>query len=194
MTDLYDSQGLQHVAVFQQHIASSGITGQLLQAAVEWAQIHLGHSTNLFSIDYDRFGKLLPRSFIKTLWEYCWENNISMLIPTPNLGQHRAGDQFLMESFASLQHPRPLTSNELAILNRCRLHLKVHTLSDITDGSRSYITKQSLKGTRDKERPLYHDWPEQQSRNAAVEIMEENNKIWFSLTRETIEFSSRCLD
>ena len=39
----------------------------------------------------------------------------------------------------------------------------MHTLSDITDGSGKYITRQSLQGHKDKERPLYHDWPEQQS-------------------------------
>ena len=75
---LYNSRGIQHIAFFQQHITSPSITGQLLRAAVEWAQIHLGQSTNIFSIDYDRFEKLLPRSFIKTLWEYCWENKISI--------------------------------------------------------------------------------------------------------------------
>ena len=39
----------------------------------------------------------------------------------------------------------------------------MHTLSEITDGTGIHITKQALQGHRDKERPHYHDWPEQQS-------------------------------
>ena len=117
LTNLYDSQGLQHVAFFQQHVTSPDITGQLLRAAVEWAQIHLGQAENIFNLDFKRYGKLLPRSFIKTLWEYCWENKISILTPTNKLEHHREGDQFIMTLLAQIETPRQLTSSELETLN-----------------------------------------------------------------------------
>ena len=53
------------------------------------------------------------------------------------------------------------TISDLAKINRCRLYLRVTTLSDITSGDGKTICKQYWDGYRDDERILLHDWPEQ---------------------------------
>ena len=159
MTDLYVSQGLAHVEIVQEYIRSTCMIGSLLRTAIEWAKIHVGSDQNFFDLDFDKYGHLLPQSFLKTTWQFVHEYNIKMPTVLSQLQPSRDHDKFLMDTFVNAE-PK-FTATELQRLNRCRLYLHVSTVSDITDGSGVRISKQSSNGHRDPDRPQYHDWPEQ---------------------------------
>lgn len=158
MTDLFVSQGISHVDIIQEYIHSTCMTGSLLRAAIEWAKIHVGVEGNFFQLDFKRYGNLLPRSFVKTAWEFARKYHIDLPNTDPNLIPHREQDQFLMEAFAAQPS---ITNSQLTELNRCRLFLQVHTLSDIVDGSGTRLSKQYFDGTIDQYRTPSHDWPKQ---------------------------------
>ena len=155
---LFTIQGASKLTIFQEYINSNEITGNLLRAALEWATIHIGLPGNLFDHDYDTYGHLLPRSFIRTLWEFTSTHNIKVPRVHPELEHHRERDRYLMHDFVL---SNTVSKKDLQKLNRCRLYLKVTTLSDITSGDGETICKQYWDGIRDDQRSPLHDWPEQ---------------------------------
>ena len=157
------TQGISHIETIQEYLHSKCMTGSLLWSTLEWAQIHIGIDQNLFSLDYEKYKHLLPKSFIKTAWEFASLYNIQLSTNIPSLSQHREGDQFLMQAFGDIQDPIPFTSSELETLNSCRLYLNVTTLSDIVDGSGTRICKRATDGIRDTDLPSNHQWPNQAS-------------------------------
>ena len=92
LTDLYVAQGLRHVEFIQQYLTFQCMSGQLIQTVIEWAQIYLGISTNLFDFDFKRCRHLLPWSFVRTTWEFGSEHNIHIPTHKPFLPLHRKGD------------------------------------------------------------------------------------------------------
>ena len=71
----------------------------------------------------------------------------------------RIGNRHLMEAFGE----SGFEQNSLLKLNRCRLHLQLHTISDIVDGSGESLCRLALKGTSNKWEINLFDWPIQKS-------------------------------
>ena len=88
LDNLFEIQGVTKLTILQEYIHSDEITGTLLRSALEWATIHIGLSGNLFEHDYNRYGDLLPRSFIKTLWEFMYFHNVKLPQVHPDLEHH----------------------------------------------------------------------------------------------------------
>ena len=62
--------------------------------------IHLGiGNKNLFDVDFNFFGHLLPRTWIKSLWQFAHKYQITMPTYEYNLASRRENDKFLMEEF-----------------------------------------------------------------------------------------------
>ena len=130
----------------------------ILRANLEWAMIHVGiGNANIFDVDFSSFGHLLPRTWIKSLWQFVHEYGIKMP-PYEHIIKHkREHDIFLMEAF----HQAGFNKRELTRLNRCRLYLQVETLSDITDGTGDMILATIYNGNRTSFGIAVHDWPVQ---------------------------------
>jgi hypothetical protein len=69
----------------------------------------------------------------------------------------RANDQLLIPLF----HEKGIRADKLQRVNRCRLFLQVLTISDITTGCGTKITKAAWNGTRDTTRTSRYQWPSQ---------------------------------
>jgi hypothetical protein len=69
----------------------------------------------------------------------------------------RVGDQYLMHAFA-LQHYKP---KELAMINQCRMFLKVITLADITTANGKSLHPWSYKGIQRQPHLHRYHWPRQ---------------------------------
>ena len=115
----------------------------------------------MFDLDYKKFSKILPRSFLATAWEFASSHNIKLPFHKNYFPLRRTGDQYLMEAFTNPDLAHPFSPSELASLNCCRLYLQVTTLADIVDGSGLRISKRAKDGIRDHTRPHYHPWPVQ---------------------------------
>ena len=67
---------------------------------MEWALIHIGiGNCSLFDINYDHFGHLLPRTWIRSLWQFVHEYQIKLPSYEHILTERRDNDKFLMEEF-----------------------------------------------------------------------------------------------
>ena len=129
----------------------------LLRASIEWAVIHLGiGNRNLFDVDLKIFGHLLPRTWIKSLWQFAHKYQLTMPTYEYTLAPRRENVKFLMEEF----HQAGFGLKQLVKLNQCRLYLQVKTLSDITEGKGDRISKTPYTGNR-ANNPVYHNWPQQ---------------------------------
>ena len=125
--------------------------------------IHVGiGDTSLFDLDYNVYGYLLPKTWIRSLWEFVDEYKIKLPTYEHGIKKKRDGDEFLMDAF----HRAGYSKKRLSKLNRCRLFLQVEILSDITDGTGNQISNCAYQGHRTSHELSSHDWPEQISPNA----------------------------
>jgi hypothetical protein len=76
---------------------------------------------------------------------------------SPDFALSRANDQLLIPLF----HEQGIRDDQLQRLNRCRLFLQVLTISDITTGCGTKITKAAWNGVRDTTRTSSYQWPSQ---------------------------------
>ena len=106
--------------------------------------IHIGIGRNIFSLDYDLYGDLLPHTWVKNVWAFASKHDITLPSPSSLLDLHRQGDVFLMEEFANAG----FTMTDLKKLNRCRIYLRVVRLSDIVTNNGKYIKDAYLNGTK----------------------------------------------
>ena len=132
MDDLYRYQGTSRIAIIQEHLHTTTITGEMLRTSIEAAKIEIGIGRNIFELEYKKFGILLTECWIKDVWKFADENGITIKEEvTNNVEFEREGDVFLMEEIV---HSNKFKPSELQKINRCRIHLQVMLLSEITDG------------------------------------------------------------
>ena len=79
------------------------------------------------------------------MWQYAIEHEIRITTNIPELELQCINNQFLMLMF--WQHGYKGT--QLALLNKCRLWLKVTTLADITDGQGRELLTPMLIGSNE---------------------------------------------
>jgi Reverse transcriptase (RNA-dependent DNA polymerase) len=151
---IFDRQGIAGLGQFLRHIGDyKSMTGKLLRASLEYAQIELGIPQLLFSTETAALGHLLTDSFIRHLWHYCDHRGISIRGPVARIELKREGDQYIIP--ACLENASP---DELAIVNKCRLFLQVTTLAEICDNSGNRIAEWAWKGDRNQ---VQQGWPVQ---------------------------------
>jgi hypothetical protein len=144
INNLYLVQGSKHIALLHQFLDTDTITGDLLRNSIELTKMYVGHGENLFSLDFSRLGRLTPPTWISHLWGFCHKFKIKIEDGvTSNLTPKRLNDKFIMQEIA--QH-REFSNTELVHINRCRMHLKVMTISDIANGNGQLLRHGVLKG------------------------------------------------
>ena len=172
---LYITQGLMHIDKFVQHINSDSITGKLIRVSIEMAQLELGIGRDIFSLPYQKFHFLVQEGWIKSIWRFTHEHNITIRnrvthLPLPQ----REHDLFLMEAFQDQGYSHA----ELQILNNCRKYLRVLTLSDIMTGTGDTFTEHYLCRREPQQRNRFI-WPRQSQPSTAM------IKLWKKALRKT---------
>ena len=158
MDDLYTYQGTSRIAIIQEHLHADTITGEMLRTSIEAAKIEIGIGRNIFELEFEKFGVLLTDCWIKDVWRFADENNISVYDETTETIEYeREGDVFLMEEIV---HSGKFKKNELSKINICRLHLQVVLLSEVVDGYGEKVTA-TISCQKDRTRKTPYIWPEQ---------------------------------
>ena len=104
--------------------------------------LELGVTTVSFNLPYDDCNQCATNTWIKHVWKFCWEHNVTIHMPPPKLIPNRENDINIMERFIQQGYSK----SYLASLNRCRIYLKVIWLSDITTVDGKNINKVSYQG------------------------------------------------
>ena len=186
MSNLFITQGISHIQKFHQHWGTRSITDNLLRVSFETCLLEVGIGRNLFSLDFDRLGKLVTDGWIKHLWEFCSKYGITItdrVTEYPPLSRER--DVFLMEVFAN----EDLTKDQLIKLNNCRKYLEVMTLSDIMDGYGTCFT-QCYKVIKDDTRVTHYNWPNSvRPGSTAIKLWKSTLRKVFGLKQGKTEYS-----
>lgn len=177
---LYTSQGIFHIEKLMKFLPSNTLTGKLQRVSLQLCILEIGIGRNIFQLPYRQFECLLSDSWIKHVWEFAYENEITIVdrvseFPLPS----RQGDVFLMEAFSEQGYSR----KQMQILNRCRIYLQALTLSDVMNGKGDGFT-QTIRGERDPQKRNDFRWPYQPAPSTQM------IKFWKKALRKTFGMSA----
>lgn len=129
--DLWFEQGFEQVESYVHHAnLACDITGSQLRCSLENLRLELGLPSCPLSYDYSIWHLCGTTVQVYIVWEFCSRLGLSIHDHLPALTVQRDGDVFLMESFAK----NGFSPKQLAMLNRCRMFLRVIYLSDLATG------------------------------------------------------------
>jgi hypothetical protein len=84
----YYNQELSHIATCLFEAERSTITGELIRASLEQLQVEIGLPGYLLQQDYSRLALLATGCWLKTVWEFSWNNEIEIYDTLPKLDLH----------------------------------------------------------------------------------------------------------
>lgn len=118
---------------------------RILRVSCEYFLLELGFPGPLFSPPPATWASCITTSWIKSTWEMCFSQGITIATDVRLPPLRRVSDCYLMLAFHDLGY----SALELAVLNRCRLFMQVLTLSDIVSADGSFISQAGLLVQRD---------------------------------------------
>eukprot|EP00957_Ditylum_brightwellii_P098558 7507797-Ditylum_brightwellii.AAC.1 len=154
--------GISKLAIWMRQSTSNTILGLWFRISYEYLMLEINQPGHLFAVDYSKWSFLATDYWIKDLWQFVWEHSITLSPPLlATLHIQRINDQYLMPWFKSLR----ATDDELIILNRCRMVLKVISLADISSGNGSYILTQALQPQTWNTSLVAATWPDSKAKH-----------------------------
>jgi hypothetical protein len=124
------------------HTSLSSTTGKLYNTSLELLLVEAGLGAEVHWIPEAYLTPLCTNTLIKSTCPFLIEFQLE-LRHSIKLTLGREGDGYLMESFMS----GGALIEELSILNRCRLHLRTLSISDIATGVSPVIRKVQISKT-----------------------------------------------
>ena len=154
--NLYHTQSLRHIKDIIDQTWKGTPAEKLLIANIEGVKLDAGIGGKLFQNKINPTWLTTNNVWIVDTLQFCIRYNIQFEEPGADLQLKRSGDAFLMEGFIAAG----ANTLEMAALNRCRLFLRVTTVSDISIGDGSKLHPQVYARKRFGRRDTYH-WPTQ---------------------------------
>jgi hypothetical protein len=183
-----EEQGIAAIGQLVRYINDpDSMTGKLLQASLETMQVETGVDIPVLQADWNKFGHLATKCYVKSIWEFCSKAGITMQANLPILPRLRGGDKQLITSFQER-----FNKKQLARLNKCRLAVRATTWADVVtiDGKR--ILGRAWRGmmvfTREKVKwpnqgdPTKQDWNLWRKALATV-VAQVDETQWRSMAR-----------
>lgn len=152
---LYTTQGIAKLESLISHNMQDSVTRHLFQACIEGTMLEVGVG-DVFSSNYKVLHSLATGGIIKSTWEFCWKNNIKIVIPDPAPLLEREHDRFITDVFVE----NGFTGAQLYTLNQCRVYLEALTVSDISSADGLRLENDIRLGKRLMDRPSRFTWPE----------------------------------
>ena len=164
-----EKQFIEKLKIFLFHVSTDTQLAQIIKHNLESLQLILGTHHHIFQLAYDKYGMLVPKSWITHLWEMSCKYKISINGFYERTTPTRKNDKALMDMIVESDRFSP---NEKEKINYCRLYLQVQNLSDITNGQGEHIDYCAVHHIRNPDRISEHKWPYQPNPSAA------SWKIW----------------
>jgi len=128
---LYDTMGMEKSKFMFMHLRRMDTTGKLLIIAMQQAQLECGSGTLFFNLDFEEWNKLITQTWQTNLWEYYSKRRMMIDLDLEIVTKHnRNKDAFIMDI---LKQSNAFSDVELSQVNKVRQHMKLLTLSDVTD-------------------------------------------------------------
>jgi len=129
-------QGIMAIKLFLEHANSFRIESTLITTSMEYTQLQLGSSLQVFENNFSKWGFLMEPTWITSIWQFILNHHIqlqsfNMKVPEPP----RLHDRFIME----IAMESGLSDTELSAINQCRLAHQALFLLDVTTGWGDHI-------------------------------------------------------
>ena len=154
--NLYHTQGIRHIKDILDQSWRNTPSAKLLIANIESMKIDAGIGGYLFQQDTPLSWLTTKDTIVSNTLDFCQRYEITFQEPGTNLQLKRENDAFLMEGFIAAG----ATTTELQAINRCRLYLRVTTVSDISTGDGQRLSQTAYERKTYTYRDTYH-WPQQ---------------------------------
>jgi hypothetical protein len=180
MKHLYDIQGCDSTRLLLQEICDkTSTTSQMIAILIDTIQLEAGIGSPILedtrTLDYLEWG------WIPQIREFLHHINGKIVGFGTKPPRHRDGDQYIMDS-KILKH---CTYKERMLIHRCRLHLQVEVLSDITNDKGDRILEVWKNNNKDKPSRSTKKWPLQ------TDPGKEAWRIWKKFIHQSFE-NSNC--
>lgn len=142
LPQVYSTQGVDKLDLLLGHLRTHDRTGQLIHSDLTYLQLLSGSGFFILNQPQKNY-QWIEQGWLTSIWIFLNSSDLKLLYPnhwTPNLP--RAHDQYIMDYFISLKLPK----NAMVRLNRCRLYLRVLTISDIASACGTYILSAAKHG------------------------------------------------
>ena len=154
--NLYHTQNIRHIKDIIEQTWKNSPSAKLLRANLKSLHLDAGISGHLFNSDLPVPWVTTQDTIVYQTLKFCQKYQITFKEPGSTLQLKRKGDALLMEGFIAAK----ATISELCSLNRCRLHLKVTTVADISTGDREHLSQRAFQRTPFGLQDTYN-WPAQ---------------------------------
>ena len=123
--------------------------------------MEMGIGGDIFQAPFQQLKECITDTWFKSTLEFISENDINIDSPMAQLQLWRTGDTFLTADAIEAG----MSGKDLAAINRCRMHLKATTLSDITIARPTRLTMDAYDVVFREENPnnsaRAYRWPQQ---------------------------------
>ena len=126
--DLYILQGIAHLKAMIDEGESDSTTGKLLRNLIEQHVMEVGLSTEPADWSHEAIKSIMTDSWFKNTLEFMESAELRMHTGIKTISKWTSNDMFLMEDVIG----QGITGAQLDAFNRCRMHLRALTVSDIS--------------------------------------------------------------
>jgi hypothetical protein len=146
LNNIFWLQGVLHIVDIIDHLWSQSVSGHLIQTSLQELRSELGTNMDFFSHHFQSYKSLIMTdSWILNTWKFTSNFHIRLTDLSPPVKWRRQNDQSIIDAIRNNPAIKP---SEWRSINRCRLYLKVFTLSDITTADGLRLTGYSIRGYR----------------------------------------------
>ncbi len=153
--DPYVLQGLTWLKTLLRHRDRATVTGLLIRQSMELLHLEIGTGNPLFQDDFATFKSLATDCWLKHVWSFQQELELSLQHATPVLTLQSTSDLFLMSLFADAG----FTGESLRVLNQCRRFLRATTVADLVRANGDQLCEDAWWGRRNDSRRSSYQWP-----------------------------------
>jgi len=123
---------------------SESICWKQLNLSLQIAQSIVGTYDIVLNANYSQLHHLLPETWIKSLWKFVFDQKLQIRGWKANIQAKRQYDPPIMDVFVQ----KGVSKGTLTILNKCRRYIDAISLSDISTGDGTNLSKLSVEGKR----------------------------------------------
>ncbi len=135
-------QGIAQLRLFLELASAPTTEAKLIRTSLEFLQLELGSSGNLFQLPFDRWSPLATDCWVKSLWRFIDFADLQLVPESPVLPPApRLGDAAIMDSAMLSALPLP----SILAINRCRIAHQAIFWSNIATGCGDSISLQFLQ-------------------------------------------------
>ena len=156
--NIFTTMGIVQIQAIVEHTWGDSLSGKLIQTSLESLKMEVGITGSLFHKNFTLLGQLATDCWLKSVWSFCWNHNITINDNVPDSGILRERDTLLTDCFANAYALDLLSMGDWKRANICRIYLQVISVCDVSTGDGRKISSCMWEGHREASRSRNLEW------------------------------------